>query len=365
MADAVVVQRVPSLVTTSVVVVSAVFPLLSLITILFRYKARRVARLQLQSDDWWIVISWFLTIPLSINVWTFGSIMGIDYYKIDPMKGTQKSLMCILISSTILQPALASVKISVLLFYKRIFSKGSTTFGIVAWVGIVVVGCWGIIFFFMILLCGNPVSTAWTGVGTFRYDAVQLGYAQSGTSIALDFVVLAYPLPVIFGLHMDAKRKIAVMFIFWLGAFCAVAAITRLVLLRESLELVAQSKGFEAVYNQAKQFCFMILEPNCSIIAACLPCYGPLFAHGRGMESILRSVRSVFSLRSRSSPHGSDNSRNWTPGQPKVSDVDGSIALISSEGISQHTNEEHGGRDLQEIRVTKGYQVRTESKRVN
>ncbi|ORY11851.1 hypothetical protein BCR34DRAFT_564780 [Clohesyomyces aquaticus] len=321
-------MKAPSLVTTSVVVVSTIFPVLSLITILFRYKARRVARLPLQSDDWWIVVSWLLTLPLTINVWTFGSIIGVDYFKIDPIEGTQKSLMCILISSVVLQPALASVKISVLLFYKRIFAKGSHTFEVAAWIGIAVVACWGIIFFFLILLCGDPISTAWTGVGKFRYDAVRLGYAQSGTSIALDLVVLAYPLPVILGLHMNGTRKLAVMFIFWLGAFCAVAAITRLILLRQSLDLVVQSKGFEAVYNQAKQFCFMLLEPNCSIMAACLPCYGPLFAHGRGMESMLRSVRSVFSLRSRSSNQGSATSRNWSSGLPKSSDVDGSESQV-------------------------------------
>lgn len=67
---------------------------------------------------------------------------------------------------------------------------------------------------------GDPIKTSWTGQGVFRFDTVALGLAQSGTSIALDFVVLAYPLPVIFRLHMDRKRKIAVTLIFWLGALC-------------------------------------------------------------------------------------------------------------------------------------------------
>lgn len=54
----------------------------------------------------------------------------------------------------------------------------------------------------------------------------------------------------------------------------------------------------------------MILEPNCSIIAACLPCFGPLVAGGRAPESLIRSVRSVLSIRSRSSRAGSDKSRS-------------------------------------------------------
>lgn len=55
-------------------------------------------------------------------------------------------------------------------------------------------------------------------MGTFRFDTVALGLAQVGTSIALDFVVLLFPLPVIWTLHMPPRRKIAIGMIFWLGA---------------------------------------------------------------------------------------------------------------------------------------------------
>lgn len=51
-------MMVPSLITTPILVVSVIFPLLALISILFRYKARRIARQPLQADDWWIVASW-------------------------------------------------------------------------------------------------------------------------------------------------------------------------------------------------------------------------------------------------------------------------------------------------------------------
>lgn len=49
---------------------------------------------------------------------------------------------------------------------------------------------------------------------------------------------------------------------------------------------------------EAKLFIFVLLEPNSSIIAGCLPCYGSFFAGGRGLTSILNSIRSVISLRS-------------------------------------------------------------------
>jgi hypothetical protein len=84
---------------------------------------------------------------LSINAWVFGSITGINYYKINPMIGITKSLQCLLISSTILQVSLSVVKISILLFYKRVFP--TPVFRTAAWIAIFVVSAWGIIFFFV------------------------------------------------------------------------------------------------------------------------------------------------------------------------------------------------------------------------
>lgn len=66
----------------------------------------------------------------------------------------------------------------------------------------------------------------------------------------------------------------------------------------------------------------MVLEPNCSILAACLPTYGPLVSGGRAPESIVRSVRSVFSLRSARSNNASaaslPRSRNKSAGESQV-----------------------------------------------
>ncbi|KAI8966715.1 hypothetical protein F5Y11DRAFT_361781 [Daldinia sp. FL1419] len=298
-------ERVHTLVTKPLIIVSVIIPLLSLGAIYLRFKARSMARLQLQADDWWIITSWILAISLSINSWVFGTIAGIDYYKIDPTIGTTDSLKCILVSSCLLQPALTVVKIAILLFYKRVFSSNKQ-FRVAVWIAIALVSCWGILFSFLVLLETDPVSGSWTGKGHSRFSPTPLALSQVGTSIGLDVVVLCFPLPVIYGLHMPTRKKIFVGLIFWLGAFCCVAAIVRLVLVSQSLNQVNQSRN--AVYTQSVQFIFMILEPNCSIIAACLPCYGPLVAGGRAPESIVRSVQSVLSLQSLRSRRSVSNS---------------------------------------------------------
>jgi hypothetical protein len=64
----------------------------------------------------------------------------------------------------------------------------------------------------------------------------------------------------------------------------------------------------DSVALQAIQFIFLLIEPHASMIAACLPCYGPLL-HGRTPESLVRSVRSIISIGSRGS---SNNNKSRT-----------------------------------------------------
>lgn len=119
----------------------------------------------------------------------------------------------------------------------------------------------------------------------------------------------------------------------------------------------------------------MILELNCSIIAACLPCYGPLFKGGRKPESLIRSVRSVFSLRSRNSSKYSQTrdttvtlhstpasesqielntaSREWS----RVQNHNDGRVLVSAAHPSQQADEEMGPYRGKGISVTKGVEV--------
>ncbi|KAK5999070.1 hypothetical protein PT974_01458 [Cladobotryum mycophilum] len=328
-------QRIPAIVTTALVVVSVVFPVLSAGSIYLRYLARRKSRQPLHADDAWIVISWILTLGLSMLTWIFTSKTGTNYFKpgLDPKLGTKYSIQLIWLSSCLVQWPLFTVKISILLFYKRIFS--TPIFRICVWIAISVVTVWGLIFFFFVLIQTTPISGVWSG-GKLLWDPTALGLAQVGSSIALDFIVLCFPLPVISRLQMGSKRKISVALIFWLGIFCCIAAAVRLWLLDSSIRGVVKAQ--DTVFNESKQFIFMILEPNCSIIAACLPCYGPLIAGGRAAESIIRSVRSVFSLRSIRSNNsgGSGNgTRNTTNPQPdKVSITDSQLELGNNKWAS-------------------------------
>ncbi|KUI71215.1 hypothetical protein VM1G_07108 [Cytospora mali] len=337
--------RTASAITTALVVVSVIFPILSAVSIYLRLLARRKGKLPFHADDGWVIVAWIFTFTLSVLVWVFSAKSGINYYKIDALQGTYDSLELIFISSCLIQFPLATVKISVLLFYRRIFLS-SRPFRVCVWIAIATVVFWGLVFFFLVLTQVDPISASWTG-GRLRYNSTALGLAQVGTSIALDFVVLCLPLPVISQLHMASKRKLAVSMIFWLGAFCCVAAIIRLVFLDQSVRAVIHNEG--SVYLQSKQFIFMIIEPNCSIIAACLPCYGTLLSAlgGRAPESMLRSVRSIFSLRSR-------NTDNSNKGALGGNSPGATLGIKSDSQIELQTHQSWPSKSQQEVQCIGG-----------
>ncbi|KAH5254333.1 hypothetical protein HBI25_136520 [Parastagonospora nodorum] len=356
----------PSLVTEGLIVVSVIFPLLSLASVLLRFRARQVSKQKFGGDDWWIIASWVTTFALSVHVWVFAPMIGINEAKTTQFAIT-KSLQCLFLASAIVQIPLSAVKISILLFYRRIFNVGmfrKVVFGVIA-----LVSCWGIIVFFCMLFLYDPVDAAWgASVGKPRFDPAMLGYGQVGSSIALDILVLCLPIPLIYRLHLDRKRKIAVMLIFWLGAFCVVAAIVRFILLHQTLDAVLSSAGNGAVHLQSKNFVFMLIEPNCSVIAACLPCYGPLLRNGRSQMSLVHSVRSLFSLRSQASSVNGEYGRYGSKGDGSLdarSATDSHIELKAHDGqstaiverYSQQSDAERGEVQSGGINVTSDVRV--------
>lgn len=53
-----VLARQPSLITTPLIVVSVIFPVISFTTVLLRHKARNTAKQAVKADEWWIFVAW-------------------------------------------------------------------------------------------------------------------------------------------------------------------------------------------------------------------------------------------------------------------------------------------------------------------
>lgn len=112
---------------------------------------------------------------------------------------------------------LTTVKISVLCFYQRIFSITRRARQVL-WITAGVTIAWCISVVMTCLLECIPIKAVWTPTIKGKcIDALQFYYGSAGSSIILDFALLAIPVPFLWRLHMDWSHKVALMTTFLLG----------------------------------------------------------------------------------------------------------------------------------------------------
>ncbi len=114
--------------------------------------------------------------------------------------------------------ALTFTKLSILLFYHRIFRN--QIFHKLIWVLGVMVVVWGISFFFATLFECYPISQVWTtfyGQPRKCYDYLPMFFATVITNMIMDIMILTIPWPMIWKLQMPLRQKVAVTGIFLLG----------------------------------------------------------------------------------------------------------------------------------------------------
>lgn len=113
-----------------------------------------------------------------------------------------------------------SAKLSVLFLYRRIFAYSAFTR--VANVSILLVAAWTVSFFFTIVFQCSPVSVLWTMLEMdqrpFCVDTMPFFYANSISDVLLDVAILAMPVPLVWGLRLSVRKKLAVGGMFMLGA---------------------------------------------------------------------------------------------------------------------------------------------------
>jgi hypothetical protein len=113
--------------------------------------------------------------------------------------------------------SVSCIKVSILLFYKRIFQ--SRRFTQAVWAVVAVVALWGVAFFFSYLVGIWPISSRWNINANISWE-IDLNYyyiANSATDVLMDLITLCLPLPMIRRLRMSGRNKLALLGAFALG----------------------------------------------------------------------------------------------------------------------------------------------------
>lgn len=116
------------------------------------------------------------------------------------------------------QPALVCIKSSILLFYMRLFP--SNKFKMFAYANLAYTIGWGIATWFVNLTVCTPIAFYYdrTIPGGHCKNQVVSGTVNGALSLVGDIFILALPIPMIFQLQINLRRKVALAGIFLLGS---------------------------------------------------------------------------------------------------------------------------------------------------
>ncbi|CAG9987080.1 unnamed protein product [Clonostachys byssicola] len=204
------------------------------------------------------------------------------------------------------KPAFGAIKLSLLFFYRRIFTV-RRSFRLANNILIVIIILWTVAFVLSdLLICGTKLSLS--------FDANQkLAAAHCGdkglmlllfaiTSFVTDVSVLIVPLFYIRGLQMPKQQKWGAGLIFLLGLMSTVACILRMIFLCIAYPMGRMSWGYEAKPKDKTPLVLQVFNPTFWVMiemclgtwAANLPPLGPLL-HSIGIRACLSRAYRRFS----------------------------------------------------------------------
>ncbi|KAI1163885.1 hypothetical protein F5B18DRAFT_651209 [Nemania serpens] len=300
---------------TAAAVSSSVFAALAIVAVGFRLRARSVQKLRLGLDDWLVLVALALAFSYCSLVLygSFNAGIGQDLSTITPEGYTnyQKHLYFGVIIAHL---SYGFVKLAVLQFYKRIFTTPS--FILCANITLVVVLLFMLAATFTQIFSAWPISNWWTlgKTYTLNYGAFLTSFAA--IDLVLDIVILCLPFPVIRNLQVDRNKKFLLLGVFSLGFFCIVATSVRLYF---GYKLSQAGSGRpvsdqEFSYVSVNNVIWAEIECCCSVVAACLPTYGPLirsFAFPTFLASTWKSL--LNSARRGGTAQSTDQKDVWYP----------------------------------------------------
>ncbi|KAH7020688.1 hypothetical protein B0J12DRAFT_610769 [Macrophomina phaseolina] len=245
---------------------------LSVIAVVLRFAARKIARSGMWYDDW-------LSLTGLVFVGVFVSLVLVDLPGYNALHGEllPESMIIehtksVYISSLCYYTAQCSLKYSIIAFYWRIFN--TTSIRIPIYFAAFSVTAWYIASFLVVALQCVPVAAIWTPSLASTAKCVELRPFFFGTSIPnilTDFFLLVLPIPYVWRLRITILQKLFVLGFLLLGGFVLIASIFRLhFLLKLDLKNYA--------INWTVQDCVVLsmIESCMGVVCVCLPSLRPI-----------------------------------------------------------------------------------------
>ncbi|KAJ9604560.1 hypothetical protein H2200_010673 [Cladophialophora chaetospira] len=264
----------------------------AIFAILLRLSSRYLVSRRIWADDIVISVVGILIVPFTgLGAWMI--IDGLGTHTWDNSAWTvTKIFQLYWIDEIFYILALMLTKVSILLFYLRVFPSrgfqitGNSVLGFVALSGIVILLC-------QLLQC-LPVRFNWDksirGAKCINVNA--LTYAHAGLNIFQDLLILALPIPWILRLKLQLSQKIGLVIMFQVGTFACITAMVRL----RFLAGFGGTNSTDPLWETADTTMWTAAETSSAIVCSCLPAIRALYKTGRKIATEHSSKRKSLTI---------------------------------------------------------------------
>ncbi|PYI26787.1 hypothetical protein BP00DRAFT_450878 [Aspergillus indologenus CBS 114.80] len=330
--------------------VAGVMTFVSTCLVVARFISRSLT-ISIKWDDWFCLLALIFAYGFLCTTALVATVGHSGYHitqYTDPLV-LEKFFQITLANNVIYNVSVGLTKISILLFYQRIFAINKT-FLLCTWViaGLSVGACLAAVF--GLIFSSNPVEAQWKyWMPSTTIHNKSFWIAMGIVNILLDATILALPQPVVWRLHQTRRRRILLSLVFSLGGFVCVASIIRLI-------YMATVDITDLTYTFVTPGIWTMVEMNMSIICACLPVIPNLVQHVRTSRSTVgastgwSSMAYLRAFRSNKSGFSAPSSiRSHTDGSRQGLYTD--IETANTEGNNYHLGDVsrvHVKMDLQQ-----------------
>lgn len=313
----------------AVFTVTLLFMALSTLFVFLRIISRQWLLRRLCADDYLIVLAWAIAVGIATSI-CYGCAYGLGRHEDDiPPEWQQNLRIADYAFSVMYQPALMSLKTSILAFYLAL-PTSNKYFKWACIATLVVVNAGGLALgLFTVFQC-TPVDDAFivpTPAHSHCTDVITIYLSSTPLNLITDLAILFLPMPILTGMRLPQKQKIILLITFSFGAFVAAVDVVRVVYLQSASETRltelyhGKNDGTSTInrtdFSWYASFSFMwsAIEVNVGIMVACVPGLKPLVT--RFLPNMLRSKGDPPSkTNSVDLPNGRIESQAPLPGLP-------------------------------------------------
>lgn len=354
----------------TLVVFCFIFAPLCCVATVLRLWARRLKRKKLEFNDYAILLGTVLAVAnavLTILAVLLGGVGRRQMTVMPQFPTLQKITLALAIVWTLANTA---VKFSILHLYLVIFKRNSFRYAVYFVMFLTAGYC--ITNIVQNLLTCRPVAYFWdkTIPGGYCSSSQAPFLASACINMTLDVIIVVLPMPVLWNLHLQTQKKVALSIIFGLGSLICIVSAVR-------IDSIYHLDYMDFSYSVVADGIYSVLEPCLGVINASLPVLQPIASKISRTKifSLLRSSANSSNRKDEkpanglsigSEPirkkrfHRLDESSTLNDDVHTLTDVDGpgNRSAVYNGMLEMHdgANKQQNG----EIKVTTAWQVRSQ-----